>query len=343
MPPANGFSSGLLAGLPGQRRTRRSPHRLGAALTYARRYALFTLVGIAGEDDLDAPDLPPAAVDPSLTDTKPPRSFEDAVGSVSAAQTVGAPLHAPGKPRRSERPQPPSLSPEASDKLRRQLVSELEQLKSSEALASWALQALPLKNRLPTADAQAVEVAFTARLSRIGELEAIAAKDRQANRDGSQSSQTESGEQTVTVISKPVRERDREHLKFVASQPCLVCGRTPSDAHHIKFAEQRAMGRKVGDRFTVPICRLHHRELHRRGNERAWWESHAIDPLITAAIFWGRTHPVTPAEPNLPGDEDQSASANASDLNGRHFGNVAGVAPRLQNDETKPILCAEVE
>ena len=34
------------------------PHRMGAALTYARRYALFTLVGIAGEDDLDAPDLP---------------------------------------------------------------------------------------------------------------------------------------------------------------------------------------------------------------------------------------------------------------------------------------------
>ena len=35
-----------------------APHRMGAALTYARRYALFTLVGIAGEDDLDAPDLP---------------------------------------------------------------------------------------------------------------------------------------------------------------------------------------------------------------------------------------------------------------------------------------------
>jgi len=218
-------------------------------------------------------------------------------------------LHAPGKPRQSERPQPPSLSLEASDDLRRQLVSELEQLKSSEALASWALQALPLKNRLPTADAQAVEDAFTARLSWIGELEAVAAKDRQANGDGSQSSQTEPGEQTVTVISKPVRERDREHLKFVASQPCLICGRTPSDAHHLKFAEQRAMGRKVSDRFTVPICRLHHRELHRRGNERAWWESQTIDLLITAAILWSRTHTLT--------------------------------APRLQNDETKPILRAE--
>src|SRR5262245_3210577 len=38
-----------------------TPHRMGAALTYARRYALFTLIGIAGEDDIDAPDLPALA------------------------------------------------------------------------------------------------------------------------------------------------------------------------------------------------------------------------------------------------------------------------------------------
>ena len=87
-----------------------------------------------------------------------------------------------------------------------------------------------------------------------------------------------------------VRERDREHLKFVAAQPCLVCGRTPSDAHHIKYAEQRAMGRKVSDKFTIPVCRLHHRELHRRGNERAWWECRGIDPLGIAATLWGKTH-----------------------------------------------------
>ena len=54
MPPANGS--------PRTGRSARSPRppipqRMGAALTYARRYALFTLVGIAGEDDLDAPDL----------------------------------------------------------------------------------------------------------------------------------------------------------------------------------------------------------------------------------------------------------------------------------------------
>ena len=320
-----------------------APHRLGAALTYARRYALFTLVGIAGEDDPDAPDLPSA--DGSLISHNGPLSPDEharGLHSSPSPQSTGRALqHSSERRARAERSRPPTLSPDASDNLRRQLTSELEQLTSPEALANWAQDALPLKDQLSKSDAQAVEDAFTARLSRFGELEALAAKDRQANCDGSQSSQTEPGEQTVTVIRKPIRERDREHLKFVASQPCLVCGRTPSDAHHIKFAEQRAMGRKVGDRFTVPICRLHHRELHRRGNERAWWESQAINPLITAAIFWGRTHPVTPAEPNLPGDEDQWARANASDPNGRHFGNVAGVATGLQNDETKPILGTE--
>ena len=155
-----------------------------------------------------------------------------------------------------------------------------------------------------------------------------------------QSIQVDRGEQTVTVISKPVRERDREHLKFVASQPCLVCGRTPSDAHHIKFAEQRAMGRKVSDRFTVPVCRLHHRELHRRGNERAWWESQGIDPLGIAATLWGKTHAVVPAAANIPGD--RPAGINRK-LNGRHFGSEAGAVGRPQNRETKPIVRPEAE
>jgi ERF superfamily len=287
------------------------PHRMGAALTYARRYALFTLVGIAGEDDLDAPDLPDPADRPSLADDKPPRPLRDADVPVATAQAVGASLPAPEKPRRSERPRPPALSSEASDKLRQQLVFELDQLNSLEALADWAYRALPLKNRLPMADSEAVESLFAARLSQLGELEALAAKDREDNGHGGRSPLTEPGQQTVTVISKPVRERDRDHLKYVTSQPCLICGRTPSDAHHVKFAEPRVMGRKVSDRFTVPICRLHHRELHRCGNERGWWESHAIDPLINAASLWANTHAAAPAEPNIRGDGDALASAGA--------------------------------
>jgi hypothetical protein len=136
----------------------------------------------------------------------------------------------------------------------------------------------------------------------------------------------------VTVIGKPVRARDRNHLRFVASRPCLICGRTPSDAHHIKFAEQRAMGRKVSDRFTVPVCRLHHRELHRRGNERAWWQGKEIDPLPVATDLWARTHEPDPVAHDLP---DQLEPVRS--LNGRHVKPAHPV-----NDETKPIIRPEV-
>jgi hypothetical protein len=128
-----------------------------------------------------------------------------------------------------------------------------------------------------------------------------------------------------------VRERDREHLTFVAAQPCLVCGRTPSDPHHIKFAEQRAIGRKVSDRFTVPICRLHHRELHRRGNERAWWQKQAIDPLPVAANLWAKTREIAAAA-NLAADADLAT----------HFDRKrVDAAVRMRNDETKPIVRPE--
>ena len=98
------------------------------------------------------------------------------------------------------------------------------------------------------------------------------------------------------------------------------------------------MGRKVSDRFAVPICRLHHRDLHRRGNERVWWQNQEIDPLAIAATLWARTHAAAPAEAEIMGNRDQSA---ATQLNGRHFGNGAAVADR--NDETKPIRGPEAE
>ena len=118
----------------------------------------------------------------------------------------------------------------------------------------------------------------------------------------------------VLIISKPVRERDRDHLRFVATQPCLICGRAPSDAHHVKFAERPAMGRKVSDKFTVPVCRLHHRELHRRGNERAWWQSRGIDPLPVAASLWQSSH----AGENSAADNASNVD-KAFELNGKHL------------------------
>jgi hypothetical protein len=300
-----------------------APHRLGAALTYARRYALFTLVGIAGEDDLDAPDLVPVT-GPLVSQEAPLRPDKEAA--------AGRPLRIPERRTRSERSRPPTLSADASDELRRRLLLEIEQLEHTETLASWAHNALPLKNQLSRSDAQAVEEAFSAKLSRLGDLQSAAPKDQKANGHGNQSLEIDAGEQTVNVICKPVRERDREHLKFVASQPCLICGRTPSDPHHIKFAEQVAMGRKVSDRYTVPICRLHHRELHRKGNERAWWEKQEIDPLPVAASLWAGTHAFASAAINIDGERAQPAEVDG-----------AGAAGWSQNDETKPIFGPEAE
>ena len=66
------------------------------------------------------------------------------------------------------------------------------------------------------------------------------------------------------------RVRDRDHVKFVAQQACIVCGRRPSDAHRLRFAQSRALARNESDEFTVPVCRGHHREIHRCGDEAAW-------------------------------------------------------------------------
>jgi hypothetical protein len=312
-----------------------APHRLGAALTYARRYALFTLVGIAGEDDLDAPDLPTAEL--SLeTQKKPPRSEQGETGSDQPAVELkpGRPAQTSNGRARKERSESPSLPPDASENLRHQLIAELEQLVDPEALARWAQRALPLKNQLATTDAQTVETAFAVRLNQLGEAAIRPETDTPSGHPG-RSPTTEINAEGVTAISKPVRERDRDHLKFVAAQPCLVCGRIPSDAHHIKFAEQRAMGRKVSDKFAVPICRLHHRELHRRGNERVWWQNQGIDPVAVAASLWARTHAVAPAEAEIVGDRDRSAGINAK-LNGRD-NEAAAISDRRQNNETKPI------
>jgi hypothetical protein len=304
-----------------------APHRLGTALTYARRYALFTLVGIAGEDDLDAPDLPAAGLSPAQRNPPGAQQCPGTLHQPLTDMVSGKPSQPSHRRARTERLRPPSLSTDASQGLRLKLISELEQLEKPEALASWARRALPLKNQLCASDAEAVEAAFSARLAKPGETVPEYGPPN-GHGDARQSKQ---GSKDVTVIGKPVRERDREHLKFVATQPCLVCGRTPSDPHHIKFAEQRMMGRKVSDRFTVPICRLHHRELHRRSNERGWWQKQQIDPLPIAAKLWAKTHEIATAA-NLASDADLIPNFNGNDVH---------TALRMQNDETNPIVRPE--
>ena len=93
-------------------------------------------------------------------------------------------------------------------------------------------------------------------------------------------------EKSTLPIGEPKRVRNRDHLRHVASHPCLVCGRSPSQAHHLRFAQPRAMGRKVSDEFTVPLCATHHHELHMRGNELEWWKDKQIEPLSIAEELW---------------------------------------------------------
>jgi hypothetical protein len=102
-------------------------------------------------------------------------------------------------------------------------------------------------------------------------------------------------DKSLLTLAEPKRLRDKAHLKFVASQSCLVCGRQPSDPHHLRFAQARAIGLKVSDEFTVPLCRGHHRELHQAGNEPAWWEKLNIKPLEVAKGLWEQTHPKSAA------------------------------------------------
>ena len=275
-----------------------APQRMGAALTYARRYALFTLVGIAGEDDLDAPDL----ITPTNTATgkEPGPAKANNNGHLNGGHRG---LGAPATPRREAKLQSKVpkeiLSAEASAELRGRLLIELSNLTSGDDAALWAHRSLNEKNKLNAADAQQVEEAFEAQLAVLMAAEPSPARAAQVDQPGSKNSKAPKHrrrpkttiDKSVLALPEPRRLRDRDHVKFVATHPCLICGRQPADAHHLRFAQSRAVGRKVSDEFTVPLCRGHHREVHRCGDEAAWWRKAAVDPTVTARVLWLKTHP----------------------------------------------------
>jgi len=107
------------------------------------------------------------------------------------------------------------------------------------------------------------------------------------------------------AIAQPKRLRDKAHLTFVASQPCLICERQPSDPHHVRYAQPRALGLKVSDEFTVPLCRGHHRQLHQAGNEETWWKSLNIAPLTIAKALWEQTHPKSASDSSSINQADE--------------------------------------
>ncbi len=262
------------------------PHRMGAALTYARRYALFTLVGIAGEDDLDAPDLSDPAPESGKLRTDSASSANGGQPSVSNGPAGRGKAKKLGSPTLKR-----ELSAALSASLRTELLREIEGLGAPDDAALWAHRKLPAKNQLSEADARQVEEAFAAKLAVI---EARNAKSDDVHPGQSPAEQTRAAAQinkSALVFSEPRRVRDRDHIRHVIKQPCLVCGRQPCDPHHLRFAQSRALGRKVSDEFTVPLCRGHHRELHRHGDEAEWWEKVGLDPTGAARALWLTTHP----------------------------------------------------
>jgi hypothetical protein len=287
-----------------------APRRMGAALTYARRYALFTLVGIAGEDDLDAPDLGGQPVEGT---GKPGNGLngKDPKGR-DADHTLGT-FAATRKPW--SRPTQ-ALGPEKSAALRDRMLAEINALATPDEATVWAQKAMGAKNTLTTADSGIVETAFGVRVAALVDdnspTEAISPGLPAAEKDGRDQSplgvsvhlEDLTGELGPTpvknavawhidkgalTLGEPRRYRDRGHLRSVSAHACLICGRRPSDAHHLRFAQLRALGRRVSDEYTVPLCRSHHRALHRYGDEPSWWASHKIDPLIVARDLWERT------------------------------------------------------
>ena len=137
---------------------------------------------------------------------------------------------------------------------------------------------------------------------------------------------------------EPRRFRDKEHIRFVAKQPCLICGRRPADAHHLRFTQHRALGRKVSDEFAVPLCRGHHREAHRCGDEAAWWKNAGIDPTFSARALWLETHPLPRTQDKMGVDVPTTLSAVGADQ--RNAKRDRPIEKRGPNSKTKPIIAA---
>jgi hypothetical protein len=295
-----------------------SPKRMGAALTYARRYALFTLAGIAGEDDLDAPDLNAPEPVAEVRNTKQQANGQSKPNGWQRTVARKNPADGQGHPTSAN----PVLKWHLSAVLREQLRNQLNDIDSAEAAAVWARRILPAKNSLNAADARQLEDAFQIKLAELNGREgdnetsapafrSISAWRSSDERQRSESMGTSLGERidkSELAHPEPRRIRDREHIRFVAKQPCLVCGRLPSDPHHLRFTQHPALGRKVSDEFTVPLCRGHHREVHRCRNEGVWWQRANIDPSASARTLWLKTHPL----PDWPTSSENDAARGSA-------------------------------
>jgi len=239
--------------------------------------------------------------------------------------------------------------------VRNRLLAEIAHLPSQDSATDWAQAALAAKNRLTAEDARLVADAFEQRLSAwsatngtadepssggqappspgpgtadaIGQtgagdagqqatgLSSAAMIDADATPGGGRPAGID---KSAFAVPAPRRYRDREHLRHVARQPCLICGRKPADPHHLRHAQPRALGRKASDEFTVPLCRIHHRLVHRVGNEAAWWQDAGIDPIMAARKLWKDTR-VNEGR-RQPDQDSQTGASDATPGVGREQG-----------------------
>jgi ERF superfamily len=205
-----------------------NPQRMGAALTYARRYALFTLVGMAGEDDLDAPDFCNGPISPSAADPSPMPPLTRGNGYAHGGRKGRIAI---------------TLEPEQSATLREQLLTELANITSADLATAWAHAALPAKNGLTATDAKPVEDAFERRLSELPSSDAAAHSNDQSSEgprviavpESTHPARAKGIDKSILAVAAPRRYRNREHLRYVAQQACLLCGRKPSDPHHLGY------------------------------------------------------------------------------------------------------------
>jgi len=300
-----------------------APHKMGAALTYARRYSLFTLVGIAGEDDLDAPDLPVIHLNgANLGHVKINAGVEDA-----AVPSVG-PKENSSRRKIIRGVTPNPLPADQSAALRDRLLGEVSGLQSADNAASWARDGIIAKNSLAAADAKLVEEAFELRLSEFlrsdpaeaprvpGVAAGQAISANQAAPPTRRIDAPRAVDKSALTIAEPRRYRNKDHLRFVAQQACLVCGRKPSDPHHLRFMQPRALGWKVSDEFVAPLCRIHHRAVHRVSDERAWWKLAGIDPVQVARKLWKNSRlnesSLRPSHPTEPAAMDAAVKTDGA-------------------------------
>jgi hypothetical protein len=166
------------------------------------------------------------------------------------------------------------------------MLAEIQSLNTDEDLLAWARDGLARKNTLLEADARAIEMVYQRKLRETTLSDSDVAEEGSNTRPSITHGISDATTVDLTYSKEPVRKRSKAHLSFVRGQPCVVCKQSPCDPHHLKFARPRALGRKVSDEFTVPLCRAHHQQLHCHGNEKAWWANLQIAPLLIAKQLW---------------------------------------------------------